>query len=237
MLRNSSLRATSVSLLSNKPLSLPLDDDNFYPDGVARDRFDAYTPWEKLHGLRGLEGQLRRYCTQVWVTHPRAHRPSIDPSAPREPKYAQEAVRGSAVLDNHDRRLSTELDLAIRISARMIDVCLGANVGVLEKAVGDGLTPQYDPLERLTQYFPVQQWEHDLGRDQVRESVFLRVIAAADLTKIEARVFRHRMDGVTEAMVAKLVSRSERHVERIVKSIREKLTGLGTSLTAEAEAA
>lgn len=223
-----------MNLSSNEPSSLPLDDDNWDP--FSRDRFDAYTPWEKLHGLRDLEGQLRRYCTRAWVTHPRAHRGAIDPSAPREPKYAQAVVynlgQGRAVMD--ESRPNTRLDLAIRISARIIDVCLGANVGVLEKAIGDGLTPRYDPMERLTQHFPVQEWERDLGRDQVMESVFLRVIEAAELTKIEGRVFRHRMNGVTVAMTAKSVDRSLRHTEKIVQSVREKLIKLGVNLAAKA---
>jgi hypothetical protein len=115
-----------------------------------------------------------------------------------------------------------------------VDVCLGANVGILEKTLGEGLTARYDPLERLARYFPVQEWERELGRDQVREAIFLAVDEAAGLTEIEARVMRLRMDGVTESVVANVIERTLRHTERLVASVKEKLVDLGIDVVWEA---
>jgi DNA-binding CsgD family transcriptional regulator len=144
-------------------------------------------PRSKRH-LSSLEPMLHKYCAQVWFTVRRAKRAhGADPNAAREP-------------GNFGRQ--------VRIVARLVDVLLGANVGVLETAIAETEGEASKRLSSRLDNFPALAAIYDGGIDAV--------FRAADMTPGECEVERCRIEGgLTLSQIAVLTGRQEGTVKAL----------------------
>ena len=148
--------------------------------GMDRRRAHRVTNADRpKHKLHDLEPMLHRYCVKVWDTHGRAKRSKgADPNAPREPGY---------------------FGIHVRRAARIVDVILGANVGVLDSAFTESEDELSERLRALVNEHPRLARMFDKGI----EHVYL----GAGLTRGEADCVRYQHLGLSHSGIAELTGR------------------------------
>lgn len=165
---------------------------------------NAERPKHKLHDL---EPQLHRYCVKVWDTHGRAKRQKgADPNAPREPGY---------------------FGVHVRRAARIVDVILGANVGVLDSAFEESEDELSERLRALVNEYPHVARMLDKGI----EHVYL----GAGLTRGEADCVRYQHLGLSHSGITALTGRQIGTTKRLLAQAHYKLRSLVTTPIEEDE--
>lgn len=162
------------------------------------------TPRPKHH-LQSLEPMIRRYSIKVWHTVPRAKRAhGADPNAPREPGY---------------------FGIHVRRAARIVDVILGANSGVLDSAFEESEGELSARLRALVDEYPRLARLFDKGP----EAVYM----GAGLTRGEADCARYQHQGITQSGIAELTGRQIGTVKALLARAHWKLRCLVTLDTAD----
>lgn len=146
--------------------------------------------------LQSLEPMIRRYSIKAWHTVPRAKRAhGADPNAPREPGY---------------------FGVHVRRAARIVDVILGANVGVLDSAFQESEGELSERLRALIDDYPTVARIFDKGGP---EAVYLH----AGLTRGEADCARYQHQGITQSGIAELTGRQLGTVKALLARAHWKL--------------
>lgn len=141
---------------------------------------------------------IRRYSIKAWHTVPRAKRAhGADPNAPREPGY---------------------FGIHVRRAARIVDVILGANAGVLESAFQESEGELSARLRALVDEHPTLARIFDKGP----EAVYLH----AGLTRGEADCVRYQHSGITHSGIADLTGRQLGTVKALLARAHWKLQNL-----------
>lgn len=156
--------------------------------------------------LTSLEPMIRRYSTKAWQTVPRAKR-GADPNTPREPGY---------------------FGVHVLRAARIVDVILGANAGVLDSAFEESEGELSARSRALVAEHPAFARIFDQGIDAVYHH--------AGLTRGESDCVRYQHSGITQSGIADLTGRQLGTVKALLSRAHGKLKDLATPDDAEGAA-